>query len=425
MTRPIVVGGGLAGLSAAHTVLGRVTRSTLVRQSQASKSRPNYLSLGGNSVKASSGINDVVTKVQGSLGDASIETLYRRLPGHDLTRAELIAALTANSASVVAWFTKSFDIDLSVVSHCEESACGEAAGGELAVMDVTYEVASGTRAEGKGATSQLLPRWPPRTPLPAVLPLATTNGDHATSDGMHLVLASRAAAAVCYLARASVDLFVALARRMQRRPRAPRLENKVLRARRGRIAPRRPCPSKNLMVRYPYAAAVAEDNAILLSRRLRPMGRTGMLSEGGIYIDDLPSSVNHQPPNHTLPPNRSASRFIASIVHYIYNGRPRCRHLRARHALLLFHHSPHAVDSKPVGHGINYPRSTQAGTIGSRVRGRRVVVAGGGGRCLGGLRERGPGCGGGVNSEGNYDEGAKGSVRVGSLARKKRINVFL
>ncbi|KAJ6459271.1 hypothetical protein C8R45DRAFT_942301 [Mycena sanguinolenta] len=138
------------------------------------------------------------------------------------------------------------------------------------------------------------------------------------------------------------------------------------------------------MERYPYAAAVAEDNGILLSRRLRPMGRTGMRSEGGIYIDDLPSSVNHQPPNHTFPPNRSVSRFIASVVHYIYNGQPRCRNLRA---LLLFHHSPQAVDSKPVGHGINYPRRTQAGGIGSRARGRRVVVAGGGGRCLGGLRD--------------------------------------
>ncbi|KAJ6459334.1 hypothetical protein C8R45DRAFT_1221448 [Mycena sanguinolenta] len=109
MTRTIVVGGGLAGLSAAHTVLERV-RSTLLLD--------NKPSLGGNSVKASSGINDVVTKVQGSLGDANIAAS----PGHDLTRAELIAALTANSASAVAWFTNSFDIDLSVVSRAPRTA---------------------------------------------------------------------------------------------------------------------------------------------------------------------------------------------------------------------------------------------------------------------------------------------------------------
>ncbi|KAJ6459333.1 hypothetical protein C8R45DRAFT_1109648 [Mycena sanguinolenta] len=100
-------------------------------------------------------------------------------------------------------------------------------------MDVTYEVASGTRAEGKGATGQLLPRWPPRTPPPALLPLATPNGDHATGDGLHLAPALCAPAAVCDLAHASIGLFVALARRVRRRPRARRRKDDLVPRARG------------------------------------------------------------------------------------------------------------------------------------------------------------------------------------------------
>jgi len=55
----IVVGGGLAGLSAAHTVLERGA-SVIVLEKNAF--------LGGNSTKATSGINGALTKTQVKLG---------------------------------------------------------------------------------------------------------------------------------------------------------------------------------------------------------------------------------------------------------------------------------------------------------------------------------------------------------------------
>jgi len=55
----IVVGGGLAGLSAAHTVLERGA-SVVVLEKNAF--------LGGNSTKATSGINGALTKTQVKLG---------------------------------------------------------------------------------------------------------------------------------------------------------------------------------------------------------------------------------------------------------------------------------------------------------------------------------------------------------------------
>jgi len=55
----IVVGGGLAGLSAAHTVLERGA-SVIVLEKNAF--------LGGNSTKATSGINGALTKTQIKLG---------------------------------------------------------------------------------------------------------------------------------------------------------------------------------------------------------------------------------------------------------------------------------------------------------------------------------------------------------------------
>lgn len=59
MVQVIVVGGGLAGLSAAHTVLERGGR-VLVLDKNAF--------LGGNSTKATSGINGALTNTQIKLG---------------------------------------------------------------------------------------------------------------------------------------------------------------------------------------------------------------------------------------------------------------------------------------------------------------------------------------------------------------------
>jgi succinate dehydrogenase/fumarate reductase flavoprotein subunit len=93
-------------------------------------------SLGGNSVKASSGINGAETEAQRVLKiDDSVQALYvpsncptlsftigsyadtAASAGADLARPTLITALTSNSASAIAWLTGTFGVDLSVVAR--------------------------------------------------------------------------------------------------------------------------------------------------------------------------------------------------------------------------------------------------------------------------------------------------------------------
>ena len=59
MTQVIVIGGGLAGLSAAHTVLERGGNVCVIDKN------PFF---GGNSTKATSGINGALTRTQINLG---------------------------------------------------------------------------------------------------------------------------------------------------------------------------------------------------------------------------------------------------------------------------------------------------------------------------------------------------------------------
>jgi succinate dehydrogenase/fumarate reductase flavoprotein subunit len=58
-TQVIVVGGGLSGLSAAHSVLEEGGRVLLLEKNSF---------LGGNSTKATSGINAALTNTQNKLG---------------------------------------------------------------------------------------------------------------------------------------------------------------------------------------------------------------------------------------------------------------------------------------------------------------------------------------------------------------------
>jgi glycine/D-amino acid oxidase-like deaminating enzyme len=84
--RTIIVGGGLAGLSAAHTLLEKGKRVLLLDK------KPSYVllanhsiyffvyliyRLGGNSVKASSGINGAGSEAQHKLNiEDTVEALY-------------------------------------------------------------------------------------------------------------------------------------------------------------------------------------------------------------------------------------------------------------------------------------------------------------------------------------------------------------
>ncbi|KAL1756718.1 FAD binding domain-containing protein [Schizophyllum commune] len=110
-SRTIVVGGGLAGLSAAHTALENGATVVLLDKKPA---------LGGNSVKASSGINGAGTPAQqaNNIIDTP-EAFYRdtEASARDLARPHLIKALTDHSAPTLQWLVDTFGVDLSLVTR--------------------------------------------------------------------------------------------------------------------------------------------------------------------------------------------------------------------------------------------------------------------------------------------------------------------
>lgn len=109
--RTIVVGGGLAGLSAAHTALENGATVVLLDK------KP---SLGGNSVKASSGINGAGTSAQKKHGIVDTpEAFYKdsAASARDLARPHLIKALTDHSAPTLQWLVDVFGVDLSLVAR--------------------------------------------------------------------------------------------------------------------------------------------------------------------------------------------------------------------------------------------------------------------------------------------------------------------
>jgi succinate dehydrogenase/fumarate reductase flavoprotein subunit len=93
MSRVIVVGGGLAGLSAAHTVLERGGNVLLLDKNAF---------LGGNSTKATSGINGAGTSTQMKLGVPDNAQIFYEDSAKS-ARAEIVPALT-----------KVFDFDLGL-----------------------------------------------------------------------------------------------------------------------------------------------------------------------------------------------------------------------------------------------------------------------------------------------------------------------
>ncbi|ORX53970.1 Flavocytochrome c [Hesseltinella vesiculosa] len=107
----IVVGGGLSGLSAAHTVYEQGGNVLLLDKN------PFF---GGNSTKATSGINGALTRTQIALNiKDSVEAFYQDTlkSARDLARPDLIKVLTGHSASAVEWLQDKFALDLSLVSR--------------------------------------------------------------------------------------------------------------------------------------------------------------------------------------------------------------------------------------------------------------------------------------------------------------------
>lgn len=231
--RVIVVGGGLSGLSAAHTVY-LAGGNVVVLDKQGF--------FGGNSTKATSGINGALTRTQVDLGIAdSVKQFYDDTlkSARDKARPDLIKVLTYKSAAAVEWLQDVFNLDLTLVSRLgghsqprthrghdakfpgmaityalmqriEELAEKEPDRVQIikkarvtslnkegnAVTGVTYEyngesqsldgpvvLATGGYAADFGEGSLL------QQHRPDTIGLATTNGTHATGDGQKMVMA--------------------------------------------------------------------------------------------------------------------------------------------------------------------------------------------------------------------------------------------
>ncbi|KAI4142441.1 MAG: hypothetical protein L6R39_004935 [Caloplaca ligustica] len=109
--RVIVVGGGLSGLSAAHTIYLAGGNVLLLDKN-------NFF--GGNSTKATSGINGALTRTQvdEKIGD-SVKQFYDDTlkSARDKARPDLIKVLTYKSAAAVEWLQDVFNLDLTLVSR--------------------------------------------------------------------------------------------------------------------------------------------------------------------------------------------------------------------------------------------------------------------------------------------------------------------
>lgn len=231
--RVIVVGGGLSGLSAAHTIY-LAGGNVVVLDKQGF--------FGGNSTKATSGINGALTRTQVEHGiKDSVKQFYDDTlkSARDKARPDLIKVLTYKSAAAVEWLQDVFNLDLTLVSRLgghsqprthrghdakfpgmaityalmqrlEELAETEPERVEIikkarvtglnktgnTVTGVTYEfngethsldgpvvLATGGYAADFSDTSLL------KKHRPDTFGLATTNGSHATGDGQKMVMA--------------------------------------------------------------------------------------------------------------------------------------------------------------------------------------------------------------------------------------------
>jgi flavocytochrome c len=105
----IVVGGGLAGMSAANQTLECGGKTVLLDKSSF---------CGGNSTKATSGINGAATKTQAQKGipDTVDIFLADTLKG-GAKKPEIAKILCKNSGSDVDWLMDKFDLDLSLIAR--------------------------------------------------------------------------------------------------------------------------------------------------------------------------------------------------------------------------------------------------------------------------------------------------------------------
>mmetsp|Transcript_76492 Transcript_76492/g.145561 ORF Transcript_76492/g.145561 Transcript_76492/m.145561 type:complete len:149 (+) Transcript_76492:73-519(+) len=105
----VVLGGGLAGVSAANTILEEGGQVVLLDKSSF---------CGGNSTKATSGINGSNTKSQKALDISDSAEIFTAdtLKG-GAKRPEVVKVLCGNSGPDVEWLMNAFDLDLSLVAR--------------------------------------------------------------------------------------------------------------------------------------------------------------------------------------------------------------------------------------------------------------------------------------------------------------------
>jgi len=138
----IVVGGGLSGLSAAHTALEAGCRVVLLDK---------MAFMGGNSTKATSGLNGAGTRTQKARGiKDSAEIFYEDTirsgtgvktgpmpPGYALGKV-----LTFNSADAVHWVQDNFGLKLDVVGrlggHSQPRTHRSGGSTQFPGMEITY-----------------------------------------------------------------------------------------------------------------------------------------------------------------------------------------------------------------------------------------------------------------------------------------------
>jgi len=105
----IVLGGGLAGVSACNTVLENGGKVVLLDKSAF---------CGGNSTKATSGINGAGTKSQKAKGiDDSVELFTADTLKGGAKKPDLAKVLCGNSGNDVNWLMETFDLDLSLLAR--------------------------------------------------------------------------------------------------------------------------------------------------------------------------------------------------------------------------------------------------------------------------------------------------------------------
>ncbi|KAG0046242.1 hypothetical protein BGZ83_008563 [Gryganskiella cystojenkinii] len=231
----IVVGGGLSGLSAAHTVLEHGLNVLVIDKNAF---------FGGNSTKATSGINGALTKTQIQLGiKDSVEAFYddTAKSARDMLRPDLVKVLTGRSASAVEWLQNKFQLDLSLVSRLGGHSFPRTHRGKekMPGMTITYALMEtiedlsvsqpdrvklikkarvmnlikengtvvGVEYEHVNQPGQKIQAWGPvvlatggyaadftsdsllKKYRPELWDLPTTNGDHTTGDGIKMTLA--------------------------------------------------------------------------------------------------------------------------------------------------------------------------------------------------------------------------------------------